>query len=319
MPLPETIAHDALVSDDLIGLGMEADALRRSLHPGPAATYVVSANALAYTSGDINPSLGGTAEFPVQPEAVLDHGGCDLILDGPPTLSQAESTLRGLAEHYPALSLHGFSAEDILRWSDSSHPVAVSSTLARLKEAGLQSLGAGGALILDDSIRARFGLSTSIEWLGVHSAAHQIGIPSFAALAIGLGESPQARIAHLAALRETERDTPGFVGFTLSVHHDVQSRREEEATAADYLKTLATARLQLENIAHIQADWSVQGPKILELALRFGADDAGSVLPRHNAPTPAHHAGEGELRRILRDAGFRPTSRDLLFRRCFLA
>jgi cyclic dehypoxanthinyl futalosine synthase len=313
MTLTRSIALDALATEDLLGLGMEADAVRRALHPVPAATYIVSAAAAAYCSGQHDSSA---AEDPfAAADAILDHGGCDLILGAMATLDEAEATLRALAARHPGLSVHGFSAEDILRWSA---PSAHGDTLSRLRDAGLQSLGAGAALVLDDPIRAGLGVSSSADWLAVHRTAHQVGLPTFAALVIGLGETPESRIAHLAALRDLEADAPGFAAFTLSVHHDL-ARREEEATAADYLKTLATARLLLENIAHVGADWSVQGPKILELALRFGADDAGAVPPRHNDPAPAHHSGEAELRRLLRDAGFRPTPRDLLYRQCLLA
>jgi cyclic dehypoxanthinyl futalosine synthase len=107
----------------------------------------------------------------------------------------------------------------------------------------------------------------------------------------------------------------------VSVHHVVsaEARREEEASATDYLKTLAVARLFVEEIEHVQGDWRVQGPKVLGLALRFGADDAGSVEPRQTAGRePRHHGGETELRRIIRDAGFRPVERDALFRQSIL-
>jgi cyclic dehypoxanthinyl futalosine synthase len=98
-----------------------------------------------------------------------------------------------------------------------------------------------------------------------------------------------------------------------------EARREEEATAVDYLKTLAVTRLFLDNVEHLQADWSVMGPKVLELALRFGADDAGSVpWSQAGNPEPSHHSGESELRRIIRDAGFRPVERDALFRQSML-
>jgi cyclic dehypoxanthinyl futalosine synthase len=116
-------------------------------------------------------------------------------------------------------------------------------------------------------------------------------------------------------------ETGGFVAMRVTIRHFAlaEARREEEATAADYLKTLAVARLMLENIPHIEGDWTVQGPKVLGLALRFGADDAGSVAPRQVERREArHHGGEAEVRRIIRDAGFRPVERDALFRQSIL-
>ena len=81
----------------------------------------------------------------------------------------------------------------------------------------------------------------------------------------------------------------------------------------------AVARLFLGNFDHVQGGWSVMGPKVLELALRFGADDAG-VVPwsQVGIGQPSHHGGEAELRRIIRDAGFRPVERDALFRQSLL-
>jgi cyclic dehypoxanthinyl futalosine synthase len=122
-------------------------------------------------------------------------------------------------------------------------------------------------------------------------------------------------------LWKAQQESNAIRAVLVRVHHAdaPNARREEEATAVDYLKTLAVTRLILDNVEHLQTDWSVMGPKVLELALRFGADDAGSV-PRYPAGNagPSHHGGESELRRIIRDAGFRPVERDALFRQSLL-
>jgi cyclic dehypoxanthinyl futalosine synthase len=122
-------------------------------------------------------------------------------------------------------------------------------------------------------------------------------------------------------LRDLQQDSHAIHVALIRVHHaaSAEARREEEATAVDYLKTLAVTRLFLDNVEHIQTDWSVMGPKVLELALRFGADDAGAIpWSQSGNPGPSHHGGESELRRIIRDAGFRPVQRDALFRQSVL-
>jgi cyclic dehypoxanthinyl futalosine synthase len=111
------------------------------------------------------------------------------------------------------------------------------------------------------------------------------------------------------------------LALQVAVHRSSEpgARREEDATAVDYLRTLAVTRLYLEAVPHLQAGWSVMGPKVLELALKFGADDAGSVPDSQaSGREPSHHGGQSELRRIIRDAGFRPVARDALFRRSLL-
>ena len=87
----------------------------------------------------------------------------------------------------------------------------------------------------------------------------------------------------------------------------------EEATAVEYLKTLAISRMVLDNIANLQADLDTQGLKVLQMALRFGGNDAGSVLLDNSDTT------EEDLRRVIRGAGFKPVQRDTLYRTMFLS
>jgi len=138
---------------------------------------------------------------------------------------------------------------------------------------------------------------------------------------IGNAESLEQRIGILQMLWNLQQDSHSIQVVRVRVHHAATpaARREEEATAVDYLKTLAVTRIFLDNVEHLQTDWSVMGPKVLELALRFGADDAGAVSwSQAGNPEPSHHGGESELRRIIRDAGFRPVERDAFFRQSLL-
>ncbi|MEN6604361.1 MAG: dehypoxanthine futalosine cyclase, partial [Bryobacteraceae bacterium] len=95
----------------------------------------------------------------------------------------------------------------------------------------------------------------------------------------------------------------------------------EEATAVEYLKTLAISRLYLDNVENIQCSWVTQGLKTCQVGLRFGANDVGSTMIEENVVSAAgaHHSAEDEdLRRLIRDAGFIPKQRDTLYRSLFL-
>ncbi|PYV12326.1 MAG: dehypoxanthine futalosine cyclase, partial [Acidobacteria bacterium] len=94
-----------------------------------------------------------------------------------------------------------------------------------------------------------------------------------------------------------------------------------EATAVDYLKTLAVSRCYLDNILNVQASWLTPGHKICQIALRFGGNDVGSILIEENVVSAAgctNTSTEEQLRRLIADAGFRPVKRDTLYRTYFL-
>jgi len=93
-------------------------------------------------------------------------------------------------------------------------------------------------------------------------------------------------------------------------------KKVPEATAFDYLKTLAISRLYLDNIDHIQSSWLTPGIKICQVGLQFGADDVGSILIEENVVFAAgvrNRTNEEELRRIISDAGYIPAQRDTLY------
>jgi cyclic dehypoxanthinyl futalosine synthase len=310
----------ALESNDLLQLGMDADAMRRTLHGDEIATYALLPHIVFPRTVHLQTeALIGNVEAVLQPDAT------DVFLDAPYTDATADRAKRAdramtdaivegftvLRSRFSRLRLHGFSAADVLQLSRASGE-SKADTLQRLQRAGLAALDGAGAGMLSDLTN---------DWISVHRTAHALGLPTIAELVIGQGEELVDRVSHLEALRALQRETGGFLALMVSVHHVVsaEARREEEATAADYLKTLAVARLFVEEIEHVQGDWRVQGPKVLGLALRFGADDAGSVEPRQTTGRePRHHGGETELRRIIRDAGFRPVERDALFRQSIL-
>jgi cyclic dehypoxanthinyl futalosine synthase len=127
------------------------------------------------------------------------------------------------------------------------------------------------------------------------------------------------RIEHLDRLRRLQDETGGFTAF---ICWTFQSGKTELAQlpkvgAFEYLKTLAVSRLYLDNIANLQASWVTQGMRIGQLALRFGANDFGSLMIEENVVAAAgthFHTSEDEIRRIITEAGYTPRRRNVFYR-----
>jgi len=298
-------ALDYCNSDDLIGIGMAANAVRRQLHPENVVTYTID-RTLALNDPQIDRKI----------EEALDMGATALILRADPSLSLAsiEQSLAALRTHYPALTLHGLSATTIVALGGN-----IADTLARLQAAGLASLSGHDAAILDDAVQSPTPRCSVADWLAAHRAAHALGIPTTAAMHFGAGETHEHRIAHLEALNHLQQETGGFTSFIPTVFQPAASglRGFEEATAVEYLKTLSIARLVLDTIPNLQADWPTQGLKTLQMALRFGANDVGTTLPGDTIKSP-DGTTEEDLRRVIRGAGLRPAQRDTTYRTLFL-
>lgn len=305
-------ALDCFNSDDLIGIGMEADAVRRRLHPEDVASYTIERK------------IDCAAPFEEVCEQIrktVEMGGTGVTLRGGSAntewkIERFERLFAGVREQFPALWLHCLSASEILTVAEASG-LTVRETISRLRDAGLDSISGDDAGILDDTVqqeRTR-GKWSVPGWVEVHREAHELGIRSTAAMIFGSGESFEQRLSHLEILRRLQEETGGFTAVTPV---SFQPRKAavsgfEEATAVEYLKTLAVSRMVLDNIENVQADLETQGLKVLQMALRFGANDVGSVLL-----DGADDTTEEDLRRVIRGAGFKPVQRDTLYRTMFL-
>ena len=141
----------------------------------------------------------------------------------------------------------------------------------------------------------------------------------------GVGETYEQRINHFQVVYDLQRETGGFTAFIpwsfQPKNTALGGRKWDEATSVEYLKLLAISRLFLDNIENVQASWVTQGLKVLQLGLRFGGNDVGSVMLEENVVRAAGTSNcttEEELRHIIRDAGFKPVQRDTLYRTMFL-
>jgi cyclic dehypoxanthinyl futalosine synthase len=258
-------------------------------------------------------------------DEMLELGGTGVLLQGGlhPDLriEYYETLLRSLKEKYPQVHLHCFSAPEVLCIAEVSG-ISVYDTIARLKDAGLDSIPGGGAEILDDEIRARISRlkCTSDEWENMHRTAHSLGLRTTATMMFGCGEEYRHRANHFDRVRRIQEDTGGFTSFIpwiFAPENTPLGKKVPEATAVDYLKTLAISRLFLDNIDHVQSSWLTPGIKVCQVGLQFGADDVGSILIEENVVYAAgvrNRTNEAELRRIISDAGYIPAQRDTLYR-----
>jgi cyclic dehypoxanthinyl futalosine synthase len=347
MSLTKSKALDLFRSDDLIGIGMEADAVRRRLHPEGVVTYIIDRN-INYTNfctefcsfcAFYRPLKGPAAkegyilDFDTIYEKIretVELGGTGVLMQGGlhPDLKidWHEKMLRGIKQRFPQIHLHCYSASEIIAIAEYSN-LSIRDTILRLRDAGLDSIPGGGAEILDDEVRykiARLKCLTG-DWINVHRTAHQLGMRTTATMMFGVGETLEQRVNHFDVIRRLQDETGGFTAFIpwsfQPKHTALGGRGWEEATAVDYLKVLAIARLYLDNIENVQSSWVTQGLKVLQMGLRFGGNDVGSVMLEENVVRAAGTANcttEEELRRVIRDAGFRPAQRDTLYRTMFL-
>ncbi|KAA6459171.1 dehypoxanthine futalosine cyclase [Acidobacteria bacterium AB60] len=347
MSLTRQQALDYFQSPDLIGLGFEADAVRQRLHPEGVVSYIIDRN-INYTNfcteyctfcAFYRPLKGPQAkegyilEFEKIYEKIaetVEMGGTGVLMQGGihPDLKidWFERLFRGIKERFPQIWLHCLSASEVLAIAEYSE-LSLRDTIMRLRDAGLDSIPGGGAEILDDEVRKRIARlkCRTEDWVSVHRTAHQLGMRTTATMMFGVGETFEQRINHFEVVRRLQEETGGFTAFIpwsfQPKNTALGGRGWDEATSVEYLKVLAISRLYLDNIDNVQASWVTQGLKVLELGLHFGGNDVGSVMLEENVVKAAGTSNcttEEELRRIIRDAGFRPVQRDTLYRTMFL-
>ena len=341
--MTKTEALDALQSDDLIGIGMEADAVRRKFHPESVASYIIDRNInhtnfcteycsfcafyrpMGHEEGYVLPKEQIFAKI----QETVDLGGTGVLMQGGVNpdlkIEYFEDLFRSIKERF-SIHLHCLSAPEILTISEVSG-ISIRDTIARMRDAGLDSIPGAGAEILDDEVRFKIARlkCTTEDWIHVHRSAHQLGMRTTATMMFGCGETLQHRVNHLETLRQLQEESGGFTAFIpwpFQPENTALGRRiKEETTAVDFLKTLAVSRIFLDNVVNIQTSWVTQGLKVCQLGLRFGGNDVGSVMLEENVVRQAgaqHAASEEDLRRMIRDAGFIPKQRDTLYRTYYL-
>jgi cyclic dehypoxanthinyl futalosine synthase len=319
-------------------LGAMADLARRRRHTDGVVTYIVDRN-VNYTNvcnafctfcafyrppGHEEGWTLPYEELERKVEETYALGGHQILLQGGHNpklkIEYYEDLFRRLKARFPDLWLHGLSAPEIVHVRKASR-LPLRETLQRLRAAGLDSIPGGGAEILVDDVRRRLmkNKASSDEWIEVHEEAHRMGLRSTATMMFGHIETRADRIDHMLRLRDLQDRTGGFtafIGWTFQPGNTELGG--EEATTAEYLRTMAVARLFLDNIDNIQASWVTQGPKVGAASLAFGVNDMGSTMIEENVVSSAgtvHHMNEPEIVAAVKDAGFVPMRRNMLYER----
>jgi cyclic dehypoxanthinyl futalosine synthase len=287
-------ALDCFRSDDLVGIGMEADAVRRRLHPEGVVSYVIgcSVDCASELEDGAYDAIGESIELGGK-SVSLRFGGVDC--------GAIEAGLRGVRQRFPEVWIEGESAADLVAIA-RGFGLGLRETVARLRDAGLDSISGDGVDLAGGGVQ---------EWVEVHRVAHGLGMRTAAGMTFGGGETLEQRVDFLEALRRLQEETGGFAAFVPMAAAAPGGRELDGVTAVERLKTLAISRMFLDSIENVQAIGAAQGIKVLQMGLRFGANDAGSVMMQGDG-------SEEDLRRIIRDAGLVPVQRDMVYRTMFI-
>jgi cyclic dehypoxanthinyl futalosine synthase len=316
-------------------LGKLADTIRFRKHPERVVTYIIDRN-VNYTNlcvarcnfcafyrevGSADGYVLGFDEIFRKIDETIAVGGNQLLLQGGHNpdlpIQWYEDLFRAVKQRYPEFKLHALSPPEILHISRMSK-IPTREVIRRLIDAGLDSVPGGGAEMLVDRVRKLLNCytkATSNEWLDIMGQVHDAGLRTTATMMYGTVETDEERIEHLMRLRDLQDRTGGFTAFiTWSYQPEHTEHGGYEATGVDYLRTLALARIVLDNFDNLQASWVTQGGKVGQLSLAFGANDMGSVMIEENvvrAAGAAYCMDELEIVVNVEDAGFIPKRRNM--------
>ncbi|TPI04633.1 dehypoxanthine futalosine cyclase [Helicobacter pylori] len=322
---------DLMKNAPLKELGQKALEIKQCLHPENLTTFIVDRNinytnicfvdckfcAFKRTLKEKDAYVLSYEEIDQKIEELLAIGGTQILFQGGvhPQLKidYYENLVSHIAQKFPTITIHGFSAVEIDYISKISK-LSLKEVLERLKNAGLSSIPGAGAEILSDRVRDVIAPKklSSDRWIEVHRTAHLCGIKSTATMMFGSVDNEEDVVEHLQRVRDLQDETGGFRAFILwSFQPDNTPLKEEipsikKASSNRYLRYLACSRIFLDNIQNIQSSWVTQGSMIGQLALLFGANDLGSVMMEENVVKAAGTSfcmNEAEMIELIEDIG----------------
>ena len=324
----------------LAELGALADRRRQlaqaNAHQGRGneiATYIVDRNvnytnvcnvyckfcAFYRTEKDADAYIITLEEMDRKIEETLALGGTQLLLQGGhhPRLSLQWylDLLSHIKAKFPRINIHGFSPSEFIHFREVFQ-LPLEEIISQFAKAGLGSIPGGGGEILVDRVRQRISplKAMSDDWLEVMDVAHRLGLASTATMMFGHVETLEDRIEHLERVRAQQDKSKGFTAFIAWTFQAEHTRlKAPTAGGHDYLRTQAVNRIYLDNIPNIQSSWVTQGPEIGQVALKFGANDLGSIMIEENVVSQAgttHRMDVADMQRLIRDAGYEPHQRD---------
>jgi len=228
---------------------------------------------------------------------------------------------RAIHEAHPKIQIKAWTAVEI-DWFAQIADLSIEEVLGKLREAGLASLPGGGAEVFSTRVRDElFKRKIGEErWFEVHRIAHRMGIPSNATLLYGHIESYEERVDHMLKLRAQQDEAPGFLAFIpLAFQPGHTGIVDRQVSAIEDLRTVACARLLLDNFPHIKSYWIMLGEETASVALNFGANDLDGTIGEERiahaalAKSPVGLARD-KLVDMITEAGKVPVERDALYK-----
>ena len=263
------------------------------------------------------------AELDTKIEETVAQGGTQILIQGGHhpklTLQWYLDLLSHIKSKFPQVNIHGFSPSEFIHFRDV-FGLSLEEIIGQFAKAGLGSIPGGGGEILVDSVRKRISplKAMSDDWLSVMDAGHRLGLNSSATMMFGHVETVRDRIEHFDRVRAQQDKTKGFTAFISWTFQPENTRlRAPTAGAHEYLRTQALSRIYLDNFPNVQSSWVTQGPEIGQVALKYGANDLGSIMIEENVVSQAgasFRMSVEDMRRLITDLGYEPRQRDNWYR-----
>jgi cyclic dehypoxanthinyl futalosine synthase len=263
------------------------------------------------------------AELDKKIEETIALGGTQMLMQGGHHPKLTKQWYLDLLSHvknkFPEFNIHGFSPSEFIHFREVFNE-PLETIIGDFVKAGLGSIPGGGGEILVDRVRQRIAplKAMSDDWLEVMDVAHRLGLASSATMMFGHVETIEDRIEHLERLRAQQDKSKGFTAFIAWTFQAEHTKLKAPTVGAhEYLRTQALARIYLDNFKNIQSSWVTQGLEIGQIALKYGANDLGSIMIEENVVSQAgttFRMTVGDMHRLIKDLGLEPRQRDNWYR-----
>jgi cyclic dehypoxanthinyl futalosine synthase len=328
-------------SDEVEKIGAAANQVMLRFHPEPIATFVVGRN-INYTNvcdvycrfcafyreaKDADSYVLSTEKVLEKIQELVDVDGTEVLMQGGvnPNLpfTYYLELLRDIKKHFPNIHMHSFSTIEARKMLELSGLSSYEEVFKQLKEAGLDSLPGAGAEMLVDRVRSKISRlkGSADEWIETMKAAQRSGLHTTATMVIGFGETDAERIEHMLRIRDAQDvclnekyPSRGHLAFIVwTFQPDNTNMKAERVQPREYLKTLAIARLMLDNIPNFQSSWVTMGAEVGKQSLHYGCNDFGSTMMEENVVSAAactHKVNTNLILDMIREAGKIPAQRN---------
>jgi cyclic dehypoxanthinyl futalosine synthase len=307
------------------------------------------------TEKDVDSYVISLEELDQKIAETLALGGTQILMQGGHHPKLTKQWYLDLLSHikskWPQINIHGFSPSEFVHFRDVFNE-PLEKIISDFKAAGLGSIPGGGGEILVDRVRQRISplKANSNDWLEVMDIAHRLGLYSSATMMFGHVETVDDRIEHLERVRQQQEKSlarlngawaaspatikklpvaevaatgtaafpahfTAFIGWTFQAEHT--NLKAPTVGAHEYLRTQALSRIYLDNFENIQSSWVTQGLEIGQVALKFGANDLGSIMIEENVVSQAgttFRMTVADMRRLIGQLGYEPHQRDNWYR-----